>query len=157
MWHLVAFGAAIFFAVIFLIFASLVSNKTKISLMLQWLSLATITIGPIFGYFAVETLYKPVTISNLTIKHLYHQDIAELNGVITNQSTIDLIECKIKAKAYIKPTGAIDYALKLVKPKSRGSTTISIGKSSSKAFQIDLPNIKYSDQNISTSISVRCR
>lgn len=157
LWHFVAFGVALLFSLIFLILAVFVSNKTKTSLALQFLSLATITIGPIFGYLAVEKLYKPVLISDLQIKHLYYQDIGELKGLITNPNTLDLIDCKIKAKAYQMPTSAVDYVVKLFNPKSVGSTTISVNAGTTRAFDIDLHGIKYSDQNITTSISVRCR
>lgn len=156
-WHLVAFAVVFLFVVVFLILAAFVSHKPKTSLILQLLSLATLTVGPIFAYLAVEKIYKPVTISDLTIKHLYFQDIGELRGVITNNSKLDLIDCKIKAKAYKAPKNSIDYIGKIIKPQSKGVTKLSIKAESAVRFEIDLIGIKYSDQNISASISVRCR
>lgn len=153
-----AFLVVFLFAVLFLSLAAFASYKPKTSLSLQLLALATLIIGPIFAYFAVEKIYKPVEIQELTIQHLYFQDLAVLRGVFINRSSQMLEGCIIKAKGYEYPTNSLDYIGKIVKPLSKGKVVVEsqITPQSGYRFEIELPKIT-PDQNITVSISARCR
>lgn len=157
-WHAIAFGITFILVILFLAAAIFMAYRPKTSLILQMTSLAMLTAGPLAAYWAVESLYKPAVMQEVTLQNLYYQDKAIVRGHVLNVGSQTLYGCVIKTKGYPPPTGIADYLFKLVRPLSQGEQTLShpIAPQMRHPFEVELPGVTY-EQNLTVSINLRCR
>ncbi|MDR2034212.1 MAG: DUF2393 domain-containing protein [Helicobacteraceae bacterium] len=158
-WHLAVFGGVFALAIFFLIAAALSNARTALSLLFQMCAFAVLLIGPVAGYFFVERLFKPTAIENLTIAPLVYQENRSIVfGEAINIGEYPLKECRLKIKGYEPPTGKLDYLYKLARPQTIGETaaTFTIAPNERRRFEVELNDAPY-DQNLSLSITLRCR
>jgi hypothetical protein len=157
-WHIAVFGAAFALTILCLVAAVALSRTPTLSLILQTIALGVLVIGPMAGYFWVERRFKPTIIENVTIMPLYYQEKSLVFGEVANAGDRPLNECRVKAIAYEPPNGTLDYLYKLARPTAIGETKLNgaIDPNESRRFEIELRGAKY-DQNLTLSISLRCR